>query len=106
MAGSIFISKELRLPVSTRQFDYLVKHLADAFLSEEQNIREQVFRPLEEGGMDFITAEGLSESEFGRFCAAVDRANRHAHSEKEFPVYQQLWDELLKRIHADIRFSA
>jgi hypothetical protein len=105
MAGSIFVSKELRLPVSTMQFDYLVKHIADAFLPEEQGIRAEVFQPLEEGGMDFISAKALSASAFGKFSAAVERAHQSARLEKEFPVYQQLWNELLERVHADTRFN-
>ena len=106
MAGAIFISKELRLPVSTSQFDYLVKHLADAFLSDEQDIREEVFRPFEEGGMDFITAEALNVGAFAKFCAAATRAYQIARSEEVFPVYEQLWEDLQKLIRADIRFNA
>jgi hypothetical protein len=37
MAGAIFISSELRLPVSTRQFDYFVERFRGAFLPEEQH---------------------------------------------------------------------
>ena len=106
MAGAIFISKELRLPVSTSQFDYFVKHLEDAFLSDEQDIRKEVFRPFEEGGMDFITAEALDVGAFGKFCAAVSRAYQSARSKEAFPVYQPLWEDLQKRIRADIRFNA
>ncbi len=96
-------ARSLRLPVSTRQFDYFVERLRGAFLPEEQHVREVVFHSLDEGGMDFISAEALNESEFTTLCSAVERAHQGARSEEAFPVYQPLWDELLTKIHADPR---
>jgi len=104
MAGSIFITKKSSLPVSTRQFDYLAKHLGAAFRPDEGDLRQEVFRPHEEGGMDFLSADGLSVTAFASFSAAADRAYDNARSEKEvFPPYEHLWNALRKLIRADMR---
>ncbi len=50
MAGSIVISKEVRVPVSTSQFDYLVSRIGDQFHSSDMWIKDEVYLPMEEGG--------------------------------------------------------
>ena len=50
MAGSIVISKEVLVPVTTSQFDYLVNRIGDQFHSSDMWIKDDVYLPMEEGG--------------------------------------------------------
>lgn len=106
MAGTIFVSKDLRLAVSSRQFDYLVQYIRSAFAADESDVEGVIFEPMDEGGMDFISASALSKGDFGRFASAVVRAHKSASADKSgFLTYGHLWAELEQLLHSDSRLS-
>jgi hypothetical protein len=104
MAGGVFISDGLSLPVSTRQFDYLVKYIGEAFLPSEQKLRSEVFRPYEKGAMNFIVAGELDKGDFRKFCDVVERALQSARLQERFEIHRPLWEKLQENIRADPRF--
>ena len=81
MAGSIFISKELRLPVSTLQFDYLTERIRRAFDADGERFRRQIFAPEDEGEMKFISAENEDGEGVRAFYRAVVSAQSKAATE-------------------------
>ena len=105
MAGSIFLSKELRLPVSTQQFGYLVERIRPAFDTDEQEHLREIYSPMDEGGMNFISAEHEGEAGFKALFYAVVKANSIAASEDNYGSFAPLWSDLLAKIRVDPRFS-
>lgn len=50
MAGSITISKDVRVQVSASQLDYFVSRIGDQFHPSDMWIKDEVCLPMEEGG--------------------------------------------------------
>ncbi|UXU89088.1 hypothetical protein [Burkholderia sp. S-53] len=103
MAGMIFITSERRLPLSSLQFDFVVHHLREAFLPADQAVREQVFRPLDEGGMDIISADELSVLDYRVFVTVVERAFMRAASTAGFDAREKVWNVLCEMVRNDER---
>ncbi|WP_280118954.1 toxin-immunity protein system imunity protein CdiI [Burkholderia pseudomallei] len=105
MAGSIVISKEVRVPVSTSQFDYLVGRIGDQFHSSDMWIKDEVYLPMEEGGMSFISTESLNSSGLSIFLATVMRARAASQAEESFPLYENVWNQLVEKLRQDVRLG-
>lgn len=106
MAGSIFISKEIRLPLSTQQFDYLTERIRGAFYIEDQSHLRSIYTPMDDEGTNFISAENEEKTGFKAFFKAIARAKSNAQLEENYKIFGQLWDELLNKVRSDPRFSA
>jgi len=106
VAGSIFVSKELRLPVSTQQFDYLIERIRPAFSANSQSSLRRIYSPMDDGGMSFISAENEDGDGFKSFFQAVAKAKLEASSESSLDAFIHLWNDLLDKIRLDPRFSS
>ena len=75
MAGSIIISKDVQVLLSTSQFDYLVERVRRQFESSDLHVKDKVYFPMDEGGMTFISAEPLDAQGFTAFSKADNGRN-------------------------------
>ncbi|WP_175818888.1 hypothetical protein [Burkholderia sp. BCC0419] len=105
MAGSIVISKDVRVPVSTDQFDYLIGRIGDQFDSSGMQIKNEVYLPVEEGGMSFISTESLDSNDLAIFLTAVMRARTAAQAEGSFLLYENVWNQLVEKLRQDARLG-
>jgi len=105
LAGSILISKELRLPVNSQQFGYLAERIRRAFDAEGQPFLREIFSPADEGAMNFISAENGDEAALKAFFRAVVIAKSNASNEPSYEIYARFWNDLLALIRLDPRFS-
>ncbi|WP_124922062.1 hypothetical protein [Burkholderia stagnalis] len=105
MAGSIVISKDVRVPVSTSQFDYLVSRIGDQFGLSDIWVKDEVYLPMEEGGMSFISTESLNSNGLSIFLTAVTRARTASQAEESFPLYENVWDQLIDKLRQDTRLG-
>ena len=105
MAGSIVIYKDVRVPVSTSQFDYLVSRVGDQFGLSDIWVKDEVYLPMEEGGMSFISTESLNSNELSIFLTAVTRARTACQAEDSFPLYENVWDQLIEKLRQDTRLG-
>lgn len=105
MAGSIIISKDVRVPLSTNQFDYLVERVGSQFGPLDMRVKEEVYFPMDEGGMMFISAESLNAQDFAAFSRAVMKARVAAQAEASFSTFESVWALLLERLRQDARFK-
>ncbi|MFZ6759284.1 hypothetical protein ACO0K9_18930 [Undibacterium sp. Ji50W] len=103
MAGTIFVSKDVRVSVSTNQFDYFTERVRSGFSDSEKVFMGQIYSPMDDGGMMFISAESQDIEGFNIFLKAVQKARKKSASEKNYSVYQVLWDELESKILSDPR---
>ncbi|VWB21972.1 hypothetical protein [Burkholderia diffusa] len=105
MAGSIVISKDVRVPVSTSQFDYLVSRIGDQFGLSDIWVKDEVYLPMEEGGMSFISTESLNSNELSIFLTAVMRARTASQDEGSFLLYEGVWNQLVEKLRQDARLG-
>ncbi|WP_159082888.1 hypothetical protein [Burkholderia mayonis] len=105
MAGSIVIFKDIRVPVSTSQFDYLVSRIGDWFDSSDIWVKDEVYLPMEEGEMSFISTESLNSNGLSIFLTAVTRARTASQAEESFPLYENVWDQLVEKLRQDTRLG-
>lgn len=105
MVGSIVISKDVRVPVSTSQFDYLVSRIGDQFDSSDMGVKNEVYLPVEEGGMSLISTESLNSNELAIFSTAVMRARAASQAEESFLLYENIWNQLVEKLRQDARLG-
>jgi hypothetical protein len=106
MAGTILIGKKSGLAVSSIEFDYMIDRIRGAFMPGEENIRKQVFEPLDDGGMTFISAADIDAHSYHVFSRAIRRAHEKAMLEESFPKHQTAWLDLIRMTDHDPRCSA
>ena len=104
MAGSITISKDVRVQVSTSQLDYFVSRIGDQFHPSDMWIKDEVYLPMEEG-VSFISTESLNSSGLSIFMATVMRARAASQAEESFPLYENVWDQLVEKLRQDARLG-
>ena len=104
MAGSITISKDVRVQVSTSQLDYFVSRIGDQFHPSDMWIKDEVYLPMEEG-VSFISTESLNSSGLSIFMATVMRARAASQAEESFPLYENVWDQLIEKLRQDARLE-
>ncbi|WP_269112273.1 toxin-immunity protein system imunity protein CdiI [Burkholderia cepacia] len=104
MAGSIVVCKEVRVPVSTSQFDYLVSRIGDQFHPSDMWIKDEVYLPMEEG-MSFISTESLNSNGLSIFLETVMRARAASQAEESFPLYENVWNQLVEKLRQDARLG-
>ena len=105
MAGSIVNSRNVRVPMSTSQFDYLVSRIGDQFDSSDIWVKNEVYLPVEEGGMSFISTESLNSNELAIFSTAVMRARAASQDEGSFLLYEGVWNQLVEKLRQDARLG-
>lgn len=104
MAGSIVISKDVRVSVSTGQFGYLIDRIGGRFDSSGMHVKAKVYLPMDEGGMTFVSAESLNPSELVIFLKTVVQAKNASQNEESFAMYEDLWNQLIEKLRQDARF--
>jgi hypothetical protein len=105
MSGTILISEKKNLPLSTLTFDYLVERIRVAFKVDYIKYREEIYSPLDDGGMTFISLKDQEVKAFRAFCNATERAYSEASNEEGFPRYEDMWRTLLEMLKSDPRYG-
>jgi hypothetical protein len=100
MAGAFVIAEGKALSMSGVDFEYLVQAIRGAFLDDEEKIKTEIYRPLDEGGMDFISLREQDNSCFKVFFRATERAFCKASGVNR----KCLWDELITLLKSDPRY--
>jgi len=104
MAGSIFVSSETLLSLSSVQFDYLVEKIRAVALEVDKTYWSQIFEPMDEGGMSFISLEQQDISGFSVFCSAVTLAKEKSEAASAEGHYLALWNRLTTLLQQDSRY--
>ena len=103
MSGTILIGEKKALPLSTSAFDYLVDKIKVEFKEGDEEYRDEIYFPRDEGGMTFIDLRNQDEEGFLAFYRATERAYIAASEEDVFPAYEVVWRSLLDLLGADSR---
>lgn len=105
MAGTIFVTYENAVALSSIVFDRLGDAIRRHFGADERAVATQVYWHHDEGGMSAISADGLHPDEFSVFVRAVRGAHKEARTADDFSLYKEYWDELEGLIVMDPRYD-
>ncbi|WP_145477518.1 hypothetical protein [Stenotrophomonas rhizophila] len=105
MAGAILIGEMGDISIGTIPFALIVNRIRSTFLPGEIAVRNKVFSPIDDGGMNFISAIDLSSDEFHAFAAAVEEVYRARNIEGNLIVHESVWREIIDAIKMDSRYG-
>lgn len=104
MASAILISENSGFSISGVEFDYLVESIRKILTIKNRTLLNNIFQPLDEGGMDFISIESLSKTEFNEFHEAVILAYKGQIENSLNIKLHTTWKELLSKLEMDNRY--
>lgn len=101
MAGSIIIAPGKGVALNSQGFDLIVSAIRKKLIVSAPDVIEDIFDPLDSGGMTFISVSASTPSEFMHFYEAAKSAfsEWNQSSQGAFPE----WQELIEKLAADER---
>lgn len=103
MAGAILIGEKTGVSMSGVEFDHLVEAIRPFFATNSSAIVDEVYSPVDEGGMDFISVQSLSPDAFNSFRSAVLAAFKDELKRNPNSQFQNVWNEVLTKLDSDPR---
>ena len=85
------------------EFDHILDAIRPILQARDWALADEIYEPVVEGGMDFISVESLSPESYGVFCESAREAYaRHLEANPTSP-FKRAWSELLDSLSADPR---
>lgn len=103
MAGAILVSDKNGVSLNSLDFDYIIEKIRPHFQVGEELLREEIYSPVDEGGMSFISLKEQSDEGFKAFLRATSLALEHDEREQAFSARKKSWEELVMMLRADPR---
>lgn len=103
MDGTILVSKGHGFATSTFDFDYLGERIRAELRSKHPLVAKAVYEPLDEGGMTFLSLEGLDGESFRFFLEATNQAEAKASTDASYAERSTLWRQLSDVLWKDAR---
>lgn len=104
MGGTVVVAHSRYATMSTRQFVGVAEAIRMEFSPEEDEVMREVFSPMDDGEMTFISAMELAPEAFAVFVRAVQRAHIVCRQRGNIIVNESVWQELLEAISIDPRY--
>jgi hypothetical protein len=106
MAGTILVGEKSGLAMSTVEFDYLVERIRHAFNEGDEKFAQEIYEPLDAGGMTFISVAEAGVDGFRAFVRAARQACSRAATEDGYAQHSKWWGDLLCLLERDPRYAA
>lgn len=103
MAGAILVANNVGVSMNSVDFDYITEKIRSNFNKEEAAIREEIYSPVDDGGLSFISLTEQSDNGFNAFVRAASIAYESELKERPKPERWKCWDELMRTLRADPR---
>jgi hypothetical protein len=103
MAGAIIISENNGLSLNSLDFDYIIQKIRESFVEEEYSIRDEIYSPIDEGGMSFVSLRDRSDKEFEAFSRAAQLAYDKEVKENPMSDRKASWDALMSALRSELR---
>jgi hypothetical protein len=112
MAGYVHITKDVGLSMSTISFNAIVEFPRKYFDSDSKEFESEIYEPVDEGGMDFISLIEQEASGFMVFYKVVNAAYKESErlgrcgnlDDQFYGMVMNTWAELLELLRADSRY--
>ena len=102
MAGAIIISENEGLSLNAGEFDYIIEKIRENFADEDYSIREEIYSPIDEGGMSFVSLKDRSDKEIRAFSRAAQVAYDKEARERPHSDRMALWEALLSALRSKL----
>ena len=114
MAGFIQIKDEYGIALNSVTFNAIAEYPRNFFNFEEKKLIEEIYSPLDEGGMDMISLDGEAVESFNAYYSGIFRAFEYCKAQNKcgelgadnFGSVMSSWNELLEALRRDPRFEA
>ncbi len=113
MAGYIHITDDIGLSMSSISFNAIVEFPRKFFDSNSKEVEVEIYEPIDEGGMNFISLAEQDIEGFMVFYQAINLAYEESRKlgycgnldKQFFEMVMNTWKELLDLLKADPRFT-
>lgn len=99
------MSKGHGFATSTVDFDYLTERIRAELRSKHPLVAKTAYEPVDEGGMTFLSLEGLDSESFHFFLEATKQAEAKASADASYPKRSRLWRQLSDALWKDARLA-
>ncbi len=103
MAGAIIVSENGSMSLNSLDFGYIIEKIRSSFRAGEELIRDEIYSPIDDGGMSFISLKEQSTDAFNAFFRAASLSYERELSEQERSARKSSWDELMMVLRSDPR---
>ena len=112
MAGFIRINGDEGVPVNSVTFNAIVEFSRSYFSEKDRGLVREIYSPVDEGGMDMVSLDGVGKEEFNAYyrgvkAAYVDCRLKGSCGELDSQYYNTVmesWKELILMLERDERF--
>lgn len=105
MAGAILVADKKGVSLSSVDFDYILEKTRTFFRDTEAAVRDEIFCPIDEGGMSFISMKDQGGEGFKAFLRATTLAFEQENKESPRSVHRAAWESLVQALQSDARAS-
>ncbi len=102
--GSVVVSESRSAGMSTHQFLRVAEAIRMEFSPQEGEVMREVFSPMDDGEMTFISAMELPQEAFAVFVRAVQNAHIACRQRGDIIVNEGVWQKLFDAISSDPRY--
>lgn len=103
MAGAILVSQHSGVPFGSVDFDYIIEAIRPRFIDGEELFRDEIYSPVDEGGMSYISLEDQSHEGFNAFLRAASLAYENEMRIQPTSPRQRCWEPLISALRSDAR---
>ena len=103
MAGAILISENNGVSLKSLDFDYIIEKIRPHFGVDEDLVREEIYSPVDDGGMSFISLKEQNDDGFNAFFRAASIVYESELREQPLSARRSSWDELMMALRSDPR---
>lgn len=103
MAGAILLGIGNGVSLKSVDFDYIVEKIRLNFREAESAIREEIYSPVDDGGLSFISLEEQDSDGFNAFVRAASSAYEQELKAQPLSSHRFSWEELMKALESDPR---
>jgi hypothetical protein len=103
MAGAILVAENIGISLNSSAFDHIIEKIRPNFGSGEDFFRDEIYSPVDDGGMSFISLREQNSDGFNAFVRAASIAYEREIGQQALSYYRHSWDELMTALRSDPR---
>lgn len=104
MAGAIVVSEHNGLSLNSVDFDYIAERIRRNFPKGYQELSDDIFSPMDEGGLSFISLIECNDRAIAVFQEAVEAAYKEELEERSDLSRLSSLQQLISLLHARHKF--
>jgi len=105
MAGAFLINQINGISMSGVEFTHITEAIRDLLKNQSQESLEAAYRPMDEGGMDFVSLKALDRKQFAAFYDAACKAYGNEQRKSLDSPFKISWQNLLDCLATDPRLE-